>query len=314
MALSTVTIQDSINFVKWLNFGRNPVIGNSLEPALTSANMVMQTILGPPFSWWWNNQEVAFTCSSTAVTSAITNVALTSNIVTLTTANAWKVGDLLMPSALVTATFLNGQILAVVTASATQITAAFVHANYGSAADTGTLTNTTTQDYTVAAPEFSHIEHASVLDITQTPSKWYELKVEDTLSLDTIKARPGFINPHVEDSDGNITFRVMPSPNANYPVSLHLQTAAPLITSMNQTWSPLPDYMQYVYNWGFLTLMWFYADDSRAGFANSKFTAGLLARAEGLTEQERNIFLNNWNNLTGAEQMKIQQGTQARSV
>jgi len=36
-----------------------------------------------------------------------------------------------------------------------------------------------------------------------------------------------------------------------------------------------------------MSLMWFFADDPRAAYAGQKFTAGLLGRAEGLTEEDR---------------------------
>jgi hypothetical protein len=59
-------------------------------------------------------------------------------------------------------------------------------------------------------------------------------------------------------------------------------------------------------------LIWAFSDDARFGMANQKFTSGLLARAEGITEEERNVWLNNWNNLTGQQTMQTQQGIQAR--
>lgn len=322
MPISTITVEDTMNWAKRLSFNRNFGLGNSLEPALTSANMVMQTILNPPFKWWWNAQEISFTCSTTVPTSAITKVTLAGNIVTLDTLNSWAVNDTVLVSALATATFLNGAALTVLTASSTQITAYFKRAtSYAPATDTGTLTKSTTQDYTVSLPNFSHVEHASVLDAFSTNSstgttnnKWWEMEVKDDLSLDSIQGRPQFVNPHFEDADGNVTFRVMPAPNANYPVSIHCQLAAPNLKSLNSTWGPIPDFMQHIYSWGFLALMWAFADDPRVGFANQKFTSGLLARAEGLSEEDRNIFLNNWNALTGSDQMKRQQGMQARTV
>lgn len=314
MALSTVKIADTIEWARKFAFNRNPVIGNNLEPALTNANMVMQTILGPPFSWWWNNEEVVFTCNPVAKTATITNIVIAAGIATITCVNTFAQGDLIIPSVVGTTTALNGQILEVETASGTQITAKTTLANVTTHADTGTLTAMTTQDYTVAVPEFSHIEHASVFDINTTPGTWVELKVEDNLALDSSKDRPSFINPHVEDGNGNMTWRVMPSPDKAYPISIHVQKAAPSLTSINQTWSPIPDFMQYVYNWGFLALLWFFSDDVRAGFANQKFVAGILARADGLNSEERNIFLNNWNQLTGGQLMHEQQGMQARGI
>lgn len=314
MAISTVTISQTMEWAKKLSFNRLSAIGNNLEPALTSANMVMQTILGPPFQWWWNTQETSFTTSPTANTASITNVSVTAGIATITTANTFAIGNLVIPSNVATATFLNGQLLIVLTASATQITAAVATTTYASAADTGTLTNATTQDYTVVLPAFSHIEYASVLDITRTPPNWIELKIQNNLAPDSRNARPTFVGPHVEDGNGNVTFRVTPSPNAAYPVNVHVQLAAPLITSINQTWGPMPDFMQYIYSWGFLALIWAFADDARFQIANAKFTAGLLARAEGLTEEERNIFLSNWNVQLSQATGKMQQGSQARGT
>ena len=48
MAVSNIKISDTINWAKRLNFNHNPVIGNSLEPALTSANLVIADNSGSP--------------------------------------------------------------------------------------------------------------------------------------------------------------------------------------------------------------------------------------------------------------------------
>ena len=317
MALSTVTISDTMEYCKKLSFNRLSAIGNNLEPALTAAQSVMDVILGPPLSWWWNNQELAFTCNTTPlVSSAITNVSVTAGELTLTVNNSFAAGALVLVSGLVTATWLNGQLLVLDTANATTVTAPInTMTTYVSAPDTaGVLTAQTTQDYTIATPNFSHIEHASILDTSRTPSKWWELKIQNNLALDSTLARPAFIGPHVEDGNGNVTFRVMPAPVGNYPVSIHVQLAPPRITSINQTWAPIPDFMQSIYTWGFLALIWAFADDSRFQIANQKFTSGLLARAEGITDEERNIFLNNWSELTGHQNAERQQGMQARQI
>lgn len=314
MAISTNTIQNSIDWAKRLSFNRNPVIGNSMEPALTSANMVMQTILAPPFTWWWNNKELVFTCDPTLQTASITNVSVTSNVVTITANNNFSLGELVTLNGMGTATFLEDQIVRIDTVSPTQFSFNFTHANYGPAVDTGTAKSVTTQDYTVLTPEFSHIEHASVGDIDSQGNltKWYELTVKNDLSLDSSKARPTFIGPHVEDASGNVTFRIMSSPDKAYPVAIHVQLAPPKVTSMNQTWAPIPDFMSSVYNWGFLALMWHFADDPRWAYANDKFVSGILSRAEGLDEEQRNIFLANWNNMQATAGLKEQMGTMAR--
>src|ERR1019366_984675 len=153
MALSTVTISQTMEWAKKLSFNRLSAIGNNLEPALTSANMVMQTILGPPFSWWWNNLELTFTTNATPNAAVITNITIASGIATITTANTFGVGNLLIPAGLTAIPALNGVMLLVSPGStATTVIASVKLPDHVSVAETGTLTNATTQDYTVSAP------------------------------------------------------------------------------------------------------------------------------------------------------------------
>lgn len=315
MAIATNTILGSMEWAKRFCFNRPSGIGNFLEPAKTSANMVMQTILGPPFKWWWNNEEWTFTCSPTPLSAAPTgNVSITSGIITLTLTTLMGAQQLILLSGFTVATILNGQSAVILTNTGTVITAQINLPDLTSTAATGGLvTAGTTQDYTLPIPELSHIEHASVLDISRpaTP-KWLELEIKGNLALESNTARPEFIEPHIQDAAGNVTFRVMPAPNLAYPVSIHIQKTAPLITSLNQTWAPIPDFMEYVYNQGFLAAMYSFSDDPRAQQANQKFITHLLGRASGLTAIERNIFINNWQDLTELEKMVMQQGVSAR--
>lgn len=64
-------IQGTMNwcasFLKFMpqNIGSN-------EPALTTANMVAQTIMGPPFCWRWNRNTATFTCNASTHTQDYT--------------------------------------------------------------------------------------------------------------------------------------------------------------------------------------------------------------------------------------------------
>ena len=313
MALSNRTIQDSINWAKRMSFNRNPVIGNSLEPALTSANLIAQAILSPPFEWWWNNLELGFTASPTAAVATSTVISISAGVVTVTATNTFAVGQQVLPSAIAgNSKALNGQLLTILTATSSQFTAS---TNLPNSSDTtGTFTAVSTQDYTLAVPTFSHIEHASVLDLNAdgTPNKWFELTVKNDLALESSQNRPEFISPHVQDAAGNVTFRLFSAPDKAYPVSIHVQQVAPQFNSINQVWG-IPDFMQMIYDWGFLSLIWLFADDPRSQYAENKFKAALLGRAEGLTEEQKNIFLNNWEELQAGFLMKMQQGVVARS-
>lgn len=316
MALSNRTIQDSINWAKRFTFNRNPVIGNSLEPALTSASLVLQTILGPPFEWWWNNQELVFTCNPTPNAATSTVINITGGVLTVTAANTFAVGDLVLPSAIAGGSVaLNGILIEIDTASSTQFTATVQLPN--SSDTTGTFTSITTQDYTIPGLNFSHIEHASVLDLDAAgvPIKWMELTIKNNLSLESSQNRPEFIGAHRQTGNGNVTFRVFSAPDKKYPVAIHAQLAAPAVTSINQTWAPIPDYLQYIYDYGFLALMLQFSDDpGRAAYYNNQFKAALLGRQEGLSEEQKNIFLNNWETLQNGYALKQQQGIQARAT
>ena len=333
MAVSNIKISDTINWAKRLTFNHNPVIGNSLEPALTSANIVIQTILGPPFEWWWNSEDLTFTTSPTAPVATSTSSTISATgVLTVTASNSFGVGASVLVAAFTGALApLNGQLVAVTGVigtfpNYTGFTAQVPFNTLGPDTSSGTFTSLTTQDYVVAPPAgynavggatqgwFSHIEHGSVYDVSSTTPRWVELTTKNNLSLDSATGRSTFISPESEDANGNVTFRVMPSPDEAYPISLHVMLTPPQITSVNQTWAPLPDYLQNVYSLGFLGWMLAFNDDPRAPMYNSQFKAALLARQDGLTAEERDIFLNNWDMLTSRQQMNAQQGTQARGV
>jgi hypothetical protein len=94
-----------------------------------------------------------------------------------------------------------------------------------------------------------------------------------------------------------------------------VQKKAPLITSLNSTWAPVPDEFSYIFQWGFLSLMFLYADDPRWQMASQKFVSHLIGANQGLTQTQINVFLGNWQQITGmpvAEQDTLQQGVQAR--
>jgi hypothetical protein len=73
-----------------------------------------------------------------STSSAITNVAITTNVLTVLCTNTFEAGEIVNLSGLTTATFLNNQTVTVATATGSQFTASYTHANYSSAADTGT--------------------------------------------------------------------------------------------------------------------------------------------------------------------------------
>jgi hypothetical protein len=239
---STITLLQSMEWCKKFVFNRQLSLGDFKEPLVSSANIIKQTILGPPFRWRWNRQIVTF--------------------------------NTIAPNP----------------------------------------SNIGVQDYSVAS-NFGWIENASVQDTGATPSKWYQMEPKIDLALDTSKARPQFISGQLDDGAGNITFRLMPIPDKVYPISVTVQNKAALFTSLNQTWSPIPDEYSYIYQVGLLSYMYEFADDARWVGARQRFVAALLGANQGLTDTELNIFLNNWQFVSGnpiSNQIQLSQGNEAR--
>lgn len=307
--MATRTVQNTIDFaqpfLKWLSL----TLGTNSEPAMTAANTIQQTIVSPPFEWPWNRAKTTIAVSqgiqdyTQAITTfgyletasiqpsaTITNTVLTSNAATYTAANSFAVGQ----NVTITGTTNGGGVFNVtsrpiVTASATQFAVAITHADVASASDTGTAISN------------------QIFELT--------LKSE-ALSETGDQSRPTFISTQISDGAGSITFRLMPVPDQTYQLNLTYQNTLALLTATSSKWG-IPDYLAYIYNYGFLFLMLDYFDDPRAGRYRQLFVASLLARAEGLDETDRNIFLGNWLPLLAQEQasqLRTSQGTQARGL
>ena len=60
---STITLQATINWAKAF-IEMQPVTILGMEPALGSANLILQTILGAPFAWPFNRRIVTFTTAT----------------------------------------------------------------------------------------------------------------------------------------------------------------------------------------------------------------------------------------------------------
>lgn len=59
---STITLQNTITWAR-AYLEQQPVEINGMEPALGSANLVLQTVLGPPFVWPFNRGFISFSTS-----------------------------------------------------------------------------------------------------------------------------------------------------------------------------------------------------------------------------------------------------------
>ncbi len=298
-----ITLLSTVEWAKRFVGRRPQANGNSLEPAVSNANIVLQTILGPPFRWRWNRVVVGFV----AVPGQQDYTIFTWNA--NTTVN---VGYVLIDS--------NGNSQSATAGGTTGLSEPIWNDTIGSTTTDGSVTWTNLGsiaiNYYSRAYRFGWIENASVLDQDQEcNNSWKEISPKIGLALDSVRTIPHSISAEFDDPNGNVTFRLMPVPDKNYPISITIQQAAPIMTGLDSVWSPIPDNYSRLYNWGFLALVYLFHDDPRFAQANQKFISNLLATNNGLTETERNIVLNNWQQVTGAPMImgfNNQQGMQGK--
>lgn len=317
---ATTRLSDTIAATKpYLNWA-NLTIGDALEPALTAANMTLQTIVGPPFIWPWNRSTASFLTvegvqdynaaisnygwleSATIQAAAvITHVDIVSDVATYTAGNGFgnldgfQAGVSTVNITGCTSSFLNG-IKIIKSANATSFTVDLVHGNI-SEAESG-----------------AKALCGKIMPLEIVWKSQGEATEED---------RPTFISTQESDESGTtFTFRLLPVPNEPYQVNLTFQESPNFFSAvipgdgLSQTWG-IPDQLQYIYTYFFMFFMMDYFEDSRAARYRQLAVAALLARQGGLSETDRNLFLGNWLPLMNEEQSSVsknQQSTQAQGL
>jgi hypothetical protein len=212
----SMTICASINFVLPI-LKLQPVAVTAQEPALTAANIVLQTMLAPPFRWAFNRRSVIF------------------------------------PTVV-------GQ-----------------------------------TDYTQVIANWGFLETQWLSDPL---GLIHQLNGKSSLAVASEKGRPTDLAIQYDDNVNNITFRVKNAPDKIYIVHADYQAAPPNIQSFAQTWGNVSDQFGFVYNLGFLTMLSLLVNDSRFPIFERWFLGRLLGVQDGITDQERDIFLGNWTNLS----------------
>jgi hypothetical protein len=148
-----------------------------------------------------------------------------------------------------------------------------------------------TQDYTKVLTNFGWLESASTNDNLGSAGSIVAMQNRLNESEDGSQSRPRYISARLDDDTGDITFRLLPTPDTVYTVSVTYQKAAPSFANLSDTWSPLPDFMSNLYNYGFRAFAYEYFDDPRFSFTFQMFLRQLVSASEGLSETQRSIYL-----------------------
>ena len=312
---ATRSLQDSINWVKPFINWASVTIGVNSEPAITSANQALQTILAPPFIWPWNRSYTSFITSigqqdyntsiadfgyleaaSIELCGVITAVQVLNGVATYYAVNGFST----LPNQ------GQGQSVTITGCATSTLNGTFALASVSATSFTVTTTASNLNEVEFGAIAVAGLAMGLTLH-------WEALNEERATD------RPTFISTQECDLSGTtFTFRLMPVPDQIYRVNLTYQKSpgafAP--SNLNATWG-IPDQLQYIYNYFFLFFVLDYFDDPRAARYRQLAVASLLGRQSGLSETDRNLFLGNWLDIMQEEQSKqssIAQGAQARGM
>src|SRR5258708_4609674 len=146
-------------------------------------------------------------------------------------------------------------------------------------------------DYVVALANWGWLEKASTFIVTGTPPT-IALEVAQVLEKETKQNQPQKIAPILDDNAGNITFRLLPAPDQAYTINLTYQKSAVFATTLGATtWTPIPDRYAFLYEQGLLAHLQLIYSSQLYGMNIEIFWRQLVGAAEGLTETEKAIFL-----------------------
>lgn len=301
-ASSSVSVQSVIDwcepFVDNVPLRRN----GTTEPALSIANIVIQIMLQPPFRWRWNRSITGFYCQPGVQDYLLGN---------------WGAGITLPVGFRVIDTNSNSQRVTTKGVTGSDQPAWNTSPNGATADNTVAWVNDGPIPNGSDTYSFYWIENCTANDINSTNQKWYSVAPKIDLELSAAQSRPMNIAAELDDGQGNLTFRLMPPPDAAYPIVLTLQEKPIVITKLSQTFEPIPDEYLMLVRWGFLAWANYYLG-RLADFqtANAKFVAGLLAAQTALTQTEKDAFMKAYDSYTASQMFltNLQQGQMARGV
>ena len=307
------TLQNTINYAGTLIEYSPQTSGLGQEPAVTIASMVRGTILATPFTWSWNRAEDSTLLVKKNVQDYTLNLTDFGFIekASLTDSNGqiFEIKDVLNVAPLAKATTPPGRPSAV--SALTHIPYTSVNLRFSPVPDADYTLNLTYQKaVTLLGPFFisscataigGNTVYTGIFDAPSFP-------VGSTASV------TGF----VANTVNNGLFSVVSATSTTLTLanaSGVAETIAAYVSNFN--WSPIPDSYNYIYNMLYMGEIFAMVDDARAQLYRQRGAALLLAKAEGLTETQKNVFMQLWL-ARGVEQtstiLRTQQGNQGRAA
>jgi hypothetical protein len=177
------------------------------------------------------------------------------------------------------------------------------------------------QDYVIPLTDFSFLEKVTLTNVT-TQQVFEITDIKNTLSLskgdtNTNKlGRPQSVCVFSIDYGTSVTLRFSAIPDTAYIVSLVYQKLVPFLTATTDSWA-LPNQYIDIFNNLFVGESMAVVDDARSVQYRQRGIAALLSKAEGLSQMEKELFLEQYwmrNDQQQSGTLRTQQATQARGI
>ncbi len=289
--------------------------GVNSEPSVSISSIIRNSLLSPPMTWSWNRAEDS--SQQTAV-----NPRQQDYIYTITNFGFLEKCSLIAS---------NGQIFEVPTIYNTSAlgkgggvqrpTAAAIILNNPGTGFTLRFMGFPDQVYTIVLTyqllpvQFQVFPITSVAAESGGNTVYAGTFLVNSFPIGSAASVTGFAGSAVVN---NGTFTVVAvtttSLTLNNAVGVSVVAAASVL---NQTWYPIPDSYSDIYNNLFLSEAYAATDDGRSEVYRRRGVAAFLAKAEGLTDTQKNIFVQQWLSQAreaGSVTLKLQQGVAGRGV
>lgn len=289
--------------------------GFGQEPAVSVASMIRATITGAPFIWPWNrneNNSIILAEGTQDYTLNVTDFGFIEKAsLTDSTGMIYELKDVLNIAPLAVASTPTDRPSAI--SALIGVPYQSVKLRFSPVPDAEYTLNLTYQkSVSLLGPYFiDYCGNASYGETTYYGTF-------DTISFpeDATASVTGFVT----NADNNGQFTVVSCTTTELVLDnadgvAEAPTNGAFVSNFN--WSPIPDSFMYVYNFMYLGEILALSDDSRAQIYRQRGVASLLSKAEGLSETQKNAFMQLWMART-AEQasmgLRVQQGVQGRGL
>jgi hypothetical protein len=309
-------LQNSMNWaLPYIQY--SPLSAGTLgEPAVSTATLIRNSLLSAPLAWAWNRKEdssVTTTAGIQDYTVSLTDFGyLEKASLTDSNGNIYEIKDVynnLPLSATTGSTNSRSRPLAVAVLLSTPGTS--IKIRFMQVPDQIYTVNLTYQMAAVpfTANAITSCANASGANTTYTGTFTPSLFVAGQSAL---------ISGFLAHPLNNGTFVIVSCTSTTLVVANSSGVAETIPAyAVNASWFPVPDYYSDIYNWLFLSEALAITDDPRSQTYRQRGVASFLAKADGLTEMQRNAFIQQWLNYQRESQsvtLKLQQGTQGRSI